>query len=77
MSEATGVPEKALDATCEPGFHQHLVPEITDEGIEGLALEKQFLLEHGFIENDFDVERWVDRSFLDAAMEEIKKQSNE
>jgi ABC-type nitrate/sulfonate/bicarbonate transport system substrate-binding protein len=77
VSGATGVPEKALEATSEAGFHQHLVPEITDVGLEGLALEKQFLLEHGFIENDFDVERWVDRSFLDAAMEEIKDQSNE
>jgi ABC-type nitrate/sulfonate/bicarbonate transport system substrate-binding protein len=46
------------------------VPEVTDRGIEALEIEKNFLREHGFINNDFDVRTWVDDRFLSAAMRE-------
>ena len=70
IASATSVPEEAIIASYPPDFHKHLVPEVSERGIEALEIEKRFLKEHGFINNDFDVRKWVDRSFLDAALKE-------
>jgi ABC-type nitrate/sulfonate/bicarbonate transport system substrate-binding protein len=51
-------------------FFMHLVPDVTDMGIEALEIEKRFLKEHGFISNDFDVKSWIDPSFLNNALNE-------
>lgn len=46
-----------------------LVPKLSGKNIAGLEVEKKFLLEHGYIKNDFDVREWVDTSFLEEALE--------
>ena len=71
MAEATNITEEAIQKSFPSDFHKHLVPEISERGIEALEIEKRFLREHGFINNDFDVRNWVDGSFLDAALKEV------
>jgi ABC-type nitrate/sulfonate/bicarbonate transport system substrate-binding protein len=44
------------------------VPNLSEEAVEGLRLEKDFLLEAGYIPQDFDVRGWLDGSFLEAAL---------
>ena len=44
-----------------------LVPNLSAQNLAGLAIEKNFLLEHKYIANDFDVADWADASFLQEA----------
>jgi len=53
------------------GFHRQLTPSITREGLLALESQKRFLLETGYIKNDFDIESWADDRFLKAAWKEI------
>jgi 2'-hydroxybiphenyl-2-sulfinate desulfinase len=57
------------------GFHKRLTPSITEEGLSALEGQKRFLIESGYIKNDFDIEKWADDSFLKAAWKEIEKES--
>lgn len=40
-------------------FHLHLHPDLSDERLGLLAIQKQFLYTHGFLPRDFDLDRWV------------------
>lgn len=48
--------------------HFDLVPNLSAQNLAGLSIEKDFLLSHGYIKNDFDVKQWADRRFLDEAL---------
>ena len=39
-----------------------------------ISPEALFLLKEGFIENDFDVDTWIDDSFIKEAEEELRKE---
>ncbi|WP_395107903.1 ABC transporter substrate-binding protein [Actinomadura sp. SCN-SB] len=53
-SEAEGV------ATAYRGdFHRSLHPDLSDERLELLRLQKDFLLVHGFLAADVDLDAWV------------------
>lgn len=45
-----------------------LVPNLSAQNLAGLAIEKDFLLAHGYIANDFDVKEWADASYLSEAL---------
>ena len=48
---------------------QHdFVPSLSNLNIAGLELEKQFLLEHDYIQRDFDIRQWIDGRFLEEAL---------
>lgn len=51
------------------GFHTSLHPDLSDERVELLALQKEFLLQHGFLAADFELESWIDRGPITAAIE--------
>ncbi|MBE2213936.1 MAG: ABC transporter substrate-binding protein [Opitutaceae bacterium] len=58
-------------ATCQiraalPNYD--LVPNLSAQNLAGLTIEKNFLLSHGYIKNDFDVNQWADHSFLAEAL---------
>lgn len=48
--------------------HYDLVPNLSAQNLSGLTIEKNFLLEHGYIGNDFDVSAWADASYLEEAL---------
>lgn len=71
MSKATNLSEEIIEEDWPSDFHKNMVPEISDRAIEALEIEKNFLKEHGFINNDFDVRNCVDSRFVDEALKEL------
>lgn len=45
-----------------------LVPSLSGKNIAGIEISKKFLLEHDYITNDFDLQDWIDDSFLEEAL---------
>lgn len=56
-------------------FHKALDPVINEKGLLALESQKRFLYDHGYIQNDFNVEKWADDSFLKAAWAQIKQEA--
>jgi ABC-type nitrate/sulfonate/bicarbonate transport system substrate-binding protein len=54
-----------------PGYpgeiHANLTPSLDEELVAAIESQKRFLLQHGFIEQDFDVRAWIDPAPLQAA----------
>ncbi|MFC2029978.1 ABC transporter substrate-binding protein [Chloroflexota bacterium] len=48
-----------------------LVPSLTPYNLEALQINKDFMLSHGYIENDFDVFEWAAPEFLEKAATEL------
>jgi len=46
----------------------HFVPNLSPKNLAGVDVEKQFLLEQGYIRKDFDVAQWADSQFLEQAL---------
>lgn len=53
------VPEQVAEATY-PRLEQQLLTNLDPEVVDLVRLRKQFLLSHGFIRNDFDLDDWID-----------------
>ncbi len=47
------------------------VPNLSAKNLAGIEIEKQFLLKHGYIRNDFNVKEWADNSFLEEALRSL------
>jgi 2'-hydroxybiphenyl-2-sulfinate desulfinase len=62
-----------VNAALPPGFHRHLAPELSEAGLLALETQKRFLFDHGYIKKDFDISKWADHSFLNAALGELRK----
>jgi ABC-type nitrate/sulfonate/bicarbonate transport system substrate-binding protein len=60
-----------------PGYtdiHAILEPTLDEDLVLAIESQKDFLLRHGFIENDFDVRAWIDAGPLDAARKSLANQ---
>lgn len=44
------------------------VPNLSKQNLAGIEVEKQFLLENGYIKNDFNVQEWADPAYLEEAL---------
>ncbi|WP_330254460.1 ABC transporter substrate-binding protein [Nocardia sp. NBC_00565] len=53
-------------------FHKDLHPSLSDERVELIGVQKQFLYTHGFLAADFDLESWVAREPLARARELVE-----
>jgi len=42
-----------------------MVPSLSAQNLECIKIGKDFMLQHGYIENDFDVDAWAAPEFLD------------
>jgi ABC-type nitrate/sulfonate/bicarbonate transport system substrate-binding protein len=58
----------AVEATYRDDFHRSLHPDLSEDRVEMLLAQANFLWSHGFLENRVDVGRWVDARPLDAAL---------
>ncbi|MEZ0364634.1 ABC transporter substrate-binding protein [Mycobacterium sp. pUA109] len=54
-------------------FHTALHPSLSDERVELIGIQKQFLYTHGFLPGDFDIESWVAREPLELARAEVAR----
>lgn len=60
---------EGVAAAYKDGFHLDLHPSLSDERVELIDIQKQFLYTHGFLAADFDLESWVAREPLERARE--------
>ncbi len=60
VSQETGAPEEWVHLAYGEKLHQHLGIGLEPDAIRSLGQFKDFLLEWGFLQNDFDVWDWID-----------------
>jgi len=51
--------------------HVDMVPSLSPYNLEALQINKDFMLSHGYIENDFDVFEWAAPEFMEKAAAEL------
>lgn len=72
FANEVGTSYEWADAAYGPKSHLLLTPSLDDAMVRGLESHKKFLLDHGFIEADFDVEAWIDRGPLQRCLEAMQ-----
>jgi ABC-type nitrate/sulfonate/bicarbonate transport system substrate-binding protein len=60
-----------VEDTYEGIKHVDMVPILSPYNLEALQINKDFMLSHGYIENDFDVHEWAAPEFLEKAATEL------
>ena len=65
-----------LDAedTYEGIKHVDMVPSLCAQNLQCVDIGKEFMLSHGYIKNDFDVNEWAAPEFLEQAAQEVLKE---
>ena len=58
-----------MDEAYRGDFHTTLAPDLSEQRLAFLDVQKTFLNLHGFLEADFDLADWVDHRPLQAAHE--------
>jgi ABC-type nitrate/sulfonate/bicarbonate transport system substrate-binding protein len=48
-----------------------MVPNLSPQNLAATEINKDFMLSHGYIENDFDVHEWAAPEFLEKAAAEL------
>ena len=48
-----------------------LVPNLSPQNLVSVEIGKDFMLSHGYIKNDFDVQKWAAPEFLEQAAKEL------
>jgi ABC-type nitrate/sulfonate/bicarbonate transport system substrate-binding protein len=62
-----------LDAedTYEGIKHVDMVPNLSPQNLVSVEIGKDFMLSHGYMKNDFDVQKWAAPEFLEQAAREL------
>ncbi len=60
-----------VDATYEGIKHIDMVPNLSPQNLVSVDIGKEFMLSHGYIKNDFDVQKWAAPEFLETAAKEL------
>jgi len=60
-----------VDATYEGIKHIDMVPNLSPQNLVSVEIGKDFMLSHGYIKNDFDVQKWAAPEFLEQAAREL------
>jgi ABC-type nitrate/sulfonate/bicarbonate transport system substrate-binding protein len=68
-----GIAPAVITACFEENFLQKLMPEINNTWVEATEVMKNFLAERGYISRNFDLQEWLDPSFLQEAMAREKQ----
>jgi ABC-type nitrate/sulfonate/bicarbonate transport system substrate-binding protein len=63
------------EVTYESIKRVDFVPNLSPMNLRAVAIEKDFMLSHGYIENDFDVREWAAPEFLEAAGRELAEEA--
>ncbi len=67
LARETGSGSAGVESAYRDGFHRSLHPDLSNERLALLDQQKAFLLVHGFLAQDFDLEAWVAREPIEAA----------
>lgn len=72
LAEETASERSGVEQAYRGDFHASLHPDLSTERLEYLALQKNFLYRHGFIERDVELQGWADPRPLQAAHELLR-----
>lgn len=61
-------PHLNVDAQARDLAAQDFVPKLDPKALAGLEVQKRFLKEFGYLQNDFDIADWVEPKFLNEAL---------
>lgn len=75
LSKETGAGSSGIERAYRDGFHRFLHPDLSALRLRLLAQQKSFLLVHGFLAEDFDLDAWVAREPLEAARRIVRASS--
>ncbi len=51
--------------------HIDMVPNLSPQNLVSVEIGKDFMVSHGYIKNDFDVQKWAAPEFLEQAAREL------
>lgn len=68
MERETHAGAKSVAIAYGSDFHRTLHPDLSQERIDLLKQQKDFLLLHGFLDRDVNIENWIDTRPLQAAL---------
>ncbi len=75
-----GVAEEFVVAAFGDNLAKQLDVNLSDENVAAIRLRKEFLLKHGFLRSDFDLDQWIDpeplREAQRIAKERAQKKNN-
>ena len=60
-----------VEHTYEGIKHIDMVPNLSPQNLVSVEIGKDFMLSHGYIKNDFDVQKWAAPEFLEQAAREL------
>ncbi|QAU33978.1 ABC transporter substrate-binding protein [Janthinobacterium sp. 17J80-10] len=60
IARETGWSERLVRQSFGPEAHLHFDIDLSQDKIDGINILKNFLVEHGFLKNDFDTNDWID-----------------
>jgi sulfonate transport system substrate-binding protein len=69
VAAETGAREQEVRRGFGDALHLHFEPTLSEQSVAGLAAQKQFLLEQGFLAEDFDYDAWIVREPLALAQQ--------
>ena len=67
LGSEIGASPEGFRAAYRDDFHLSLAPDLSDERVELFRQEKDFLLQYGILDRDFDYDAWIDRRPIEAA----------
>jgi ABC-type nitrate/sulfonate/bicarbonate transport system substrate-binding protein len=69
LKSETRAGDAGVTAAYRDGFHRSLHPDLSDERVALFRIQKRFMLVHGLLDADFDLDSWIDHRPLAAARE--------
>ena len=60
-----------VEDTCRGIQDMDMIPSLSPQNLAATEVNKDFMLSHGYIENDFDVQKWAAPEFMEQAAKEI------
>ncbi len=63
-----------IEDTYQGIKHVDMVPSLSAQNMECIKIGKDFMVSHGYIKHDFDVDAWVAPEFLEQAAIEVLKE---
>jgi ABC-type nitrate/sulfonate/bicarbonate transport system substrate-binding protein len=76
LAEETWASAEGVEAAYRNDFHRSLHPDLSDERVALFARQKEFLLVHGFLAENFELESWIERGPIEEARALIAAQGD-
>ncbi|WP_018681750.1 ABC transporter substrate-binding protein [Actinokineospora enzanensis] len=73
LARETRAGAKGVELAYRDGFHRALHPDLSDERLGLLTRQKNFLLAHGFLARDIDIDAWAAHEPLAEALRQVDR----